>query len=293
MLIFSTASYILSFNLSPEDKNQLQKFSKTLGVKYYNANDFNELVAAEKKINFMVFVIINLKNVSMEDTKHLLKFLIKPPFNYYICNYDHLKMPDHFRDNLIKADFNDSFLNQLYTRTIIEDGKKVIAENIQTILDLFFKTTKPKISETSKDITTLASSYSYIVECESSSEKILTKLYFLVKKDLMKEKYKLEMSEDKMLDFFREITNQSLGVINQKLSKVNHHLRIFLPNVIDLSTNHYAFCNIKFNNYNFADDNDTFILSWNICGKKYRLESDILPKIETSNNVTDENLEFF
>ena len=221
-------SYISCFCLSPDDISSLSKYGEEHGFAVVNSNNLESLIEVLDLIQHCLGIFVqDLSDSTMN--KQLIEITNKNtiPIRFFSSSE---KIPKSMRapENSIPHQYIDTFLNDLVPekfRELCLFAVNKVTSNLIPDYSAQWKLT---------DKSTPRGNADFLIFCEAAFDNFICAV--TVKSELRHVESKSEtlhsLTEQDIIEYFNEVSNQVLGIININLRKININSRIGLPVVV-------------------------------------------------------------
>ncbi len=221
-------SYISCFCLSPDDIASLAKCGEELGFAVINSNNLEELNEALDLIQHCLGIFVQESGDGMINNQ-LIEISVKNtfPIRFFTKSEtipESMRAPKNLRPHQYITAFLDEIVPDKFRELCLFAVDKVTSNLIPDY------TTKWKLTDQSAP----KASADFLIFCEAAFDNFICAV--TVRSELRHVESKSEtlhsMDEQDIIEYFNEVSNQVLGVININLRKININSRIGLPVVV-------------------------------------------------------------
>lgn len=228
-VVFDRKSFILTFGLTPSQREQLDAFAKEKAFSTYACADLQELKAKIDQVKHCLGVFIRPEGAAeMEATKSAIVLCEKNWVEYRIFSLDS-SIQERFRvaPDARLDEYLSQYLKELFPDKLKELGLFAIRNIFKEMLpdlkaEWVLQDVNPKFENKNHDL---------VIFCEISAENFAGGITVRSTFEELKGKSATlrELDSDSIIHYMAEISNQVLGVISYNLKNLNIEGRIGLP----------------------------------------------------------------
>lgn len=221
-------SYVSCFCFSPDDIASLSKSGEELGFAVVNSNNLEELNEALDLIQHCLGLFVQDSNDSLVNNQLIeLSVMNTFPIKFFTKSGT---IPESMRatENLRPHQYINAFLNEIVPDKFRELCLFAVDKVTSNLIPDY--TTQWRLTEQSAP----KANADFLIFCEAAFDNFICAV--TVRSDFRHIESKSEtlqsMTEQDIIEYFNEVSNQVLGVININLRKININSRIGLPVVV-------------------------------------------------------------
>ncbi|MBF0359959.1 MAG: hypothetical protein HQK49_03065 [Oligoflexia bacterium] len=236
--IYESSSYICCLDLRPHQLKNVAGTAEKMNVRLCHVTSVDDFYSMINKVKLFVFCILNFEKLNHQQSSELLNQIKNIPCKYRFLNPNKLQIStehsscefpessDTWEEEILKSidHMLPAKFHQLVTFSMNSLKKYSFPEFKH---DFYFHHPMEKFD------------YDYIISCQTKYQDILGLCYLRINLNnfISNMPSNIVQTEEKILDFSRELLNQFWGIINHNIRKTGVESEVGLPTIIDKNGN--------------------------------------------------------